>query len=233
MTDEPMKDASPEDCDEGDVKVFLVNRRDIVRRGLHAVIEDSEDLVVVGEAADSQPDLEAVAAADIDVAIVDAGSPADAVAFVRTLHEKHGDVPTLILDQADEDRARQTAIAAGADGYIPDDAKEDDIRDAVRRAAHGETRTTPSVERPSAGGQCQEEAPDLTYRERQILRLIARGMTNRQIGDHLDLAEKTVKNYISMLLAKLHLERRTQAAIYQITHQDSSAPPDSTQPRNR
>ena len=232
MQEEPLKGpGSPEGLDEDDVKVFLLNRRDIVRRGLHAVIEDSDDLVIVGEATGDEPDLEAVT--DADIAIVDAASPADAVELVQTLHDDHGDVPTLILDHADAERARQTAIAAGADGYLPDDARETDVRDVIRRTAHGETEAAPAVDGGSPGRHGEDVIPDLTYRERQILRLIARGMTNRQIGDRLGLAEKTVKNYISTLLAKLHLERRTQAAIYQITHQDSDSPPDSSGPRDR
>jgi DNA-binding NarL/FixJ family response regulator len=206
---------------KGVVKVFLVNRRDLVRRGLHAVVNDSDDLEVVGEAMGPDPDLETVSAVDTDVAIVDAASAADAVALVRTLHEEHHEVPVVILGDAGDDRVRRVANIAGADEYLPDDAKEAVVHDAVRRAARGEQAGAHSPhphQEPHPTGR-MELISDLTYREHQVLRLIAQGLTNRQIGEHLGLAEKTVKNYISTLLAKLHVARRTQAAIYQIAHE--------------
>lgn len=196
--------------------MFLVNQRDILRRGLRVLIEESDDLVVAGEATGRKSSLDAIAAADPDVVLVDAGaSHSDAVEVLQTLHDEHAGVPRLILDHQDGGR---TTIGADGDAYLSDDTSEGELRTALRRVAQesGSSTIGPPASVPLDE---QERTPALTYREGQVLRLIAMGLTNRQIGDRLGLAEKTVKNYISTLLAKLHFERRTQAAVYQITHE--------------
>ena len=217
-TQDPVPQSDSADEING-VKVFLINRRDIVLRGLRAVLEDSDEFVVVGEARGAEPSLRVVEEAGADIAIVDATvSRTWAVGLARALQEGHEDIRCLMLSHLDPEEARRTALAAGADGYLLDDAPEKEVRAVIRDVAHGDSPLGGDRARDSAAHHGDEPDPELTYRERQVLRLIAAGLTNRQIGARLGLAEKTVKNYISRLLAKLHVERRTQAAIYQMTH---------------
>ncbi|MCR2809809.1 MULTISPECIES: response regulator transcription factor [unclassified Microbacterium] len=217
--------ADDNDVPDSDVRVFVINHRDIVRRGLRAVLEDADDLVVVGESAGVESCVPEVERAEPDVAIIDGtGAPTEAVEAVRTLRDERDDVQLVILGHADVERTRRTAIDAGADGYLLDDAVAGDVHDAVRHAARGDRMPGTPAGAGGAVADQNEIVPDLTLRERQVLSLIAAGMTNRQIGERLGLAEKTVKNYTSAVLAKLHVQRRTQAAIYSMTHAENPAP---------
>ncbi len=214
MTDAETNPTPGKDDDE--VRVLLVNHRDIVRRGLQSVLTDSDDITVVAEASslDAAEDL----AKDVnpDVAVVDStGSPQRTIRSVRALSDAGADVPTVIVGH-DIDTPR-VAAAADAAGYLLDDAREDEVRDAVRRAARGET-FVPLTSAASLPPEHRERDPLLTFRERQVLQLIAEGLTNREIGARLGLAEKTVKNYTSALFSKLHIEHRTQAVIYGLMH---------------
>lgn len=213
-----------EAMDTGDeVKVFLINRRDVVRRGLRAVIEDSEDLVVVGEVAGLDEAGRMIGLTDPDVAILDATEPPERIVnAVDRIRRAQADVPVLVHGRSDAEEAKRVAWAAGADGYLLDDADEQDVLGLVRRIARGGNPHTLQAVSAAGAPPSGPAAPDLTLRERQVLRFIAAGMTNRQIGNRLGLAEKTIKNYVSGLLAKLHLKSRTQAAVYRITHDDAA-----------
>ncbi len=206
---------------EEEVRVLLVNRRDVVRRGLRAVIEDAGDLVVVGEMARLDEAWPMTDRADPDVAILDATEPPEQiVSAVDKIRRVQIDVPLLVHGRTDAEEAKRVAWAVGADGYLLDDADAQDVLQLVRRIARGGDVHSLQAVHGAGLPANQPSTVDLTLRERQVLRFIAAGMTNRQIGNRLGLAEKTIKNYVSGLLAKLHLESRTQAAVYRMTHDD-------------
>ncbi|MDD7944571.1 response regulator transcription factor [Microbacterium sp. NE2HP2] len=221
---ETQPESIDEDLDaEDEVRVLLINRRDVVRRGLRAVIEDSDDVVVVGDAARLDDTGRMIDRTELDVAILDATEPtARIVDTVDTIRRVQANVPVLVHGRTDAEEAKRIAWAAGADGYLLDDARGKDVLQLVRRIARGDgshgLQAVPTAVVPAD----EPGVSDLTLRERQVLRLIAAGMTNRQIGLRLGLAEKTIKNYVSGLLAKLHLESRTQAAVYRVIHDEST-----------
>jgi DNA-binding NarL/FixJ family response regulator len=201
------------------VSVFLLDDHEVVRRGLRDLLESTGDLTVVGEAGSVAEGVARIPALRPDVAILDGrlpdGSGVDVCREVRSIDPS---IRALILTSYDDDEALFAAILAGASGYVLKEITGLDLVETVRRVAAGQSLIDPAltarvldrVRNPS------QEAPELarlTDREREILELIAEGLTNRQIGERLYLAEKTVKNYVSSLLAKLGLERRTQAAV--------------------
>lgn len=203
-------------------RVFLVDDHEIVRRGVADLIDAEPDLEVVGEAGTVRDTVGRVAATLPDVVVLDVrlpdGSGIDACRAVRSAFP---DIACLVLTAYDDDRAMQAAILAGAAGYVVKDIRGQTLVDDVRRVAAGR-RLLPAATVPATVERLthdvRDDVPELTLRERQVLELIAGGLTNRQIGDRLGLAEKTVKNYVSGLLAKLGLERRTQAAVYGAEH---------------
>lgn len=195
-----------------EVRVLLVNSRDVVRRGLRAVLEDADDLVVAAETGALSPGDGVVGAVEPDVAIVDAGDGLEAAReSVRVLRDADGTIPAVVLGHDDEETLRVAAVVHAA-AVLFDHAPEADVREVVRRAAREEPagRSLRPAPRP-------HDLVDLTFREGQVLRLIAEGLTNREIALRLGLAEKTVKNYASAIFAKLHIERRTQAVLYALT----------------
>jgi len=211
-------------------RVFLVDDHEIVRRGIAELIERERDLEVVGEAGSVRETLARVAATAPDVVVLDVRLPdGDGIELCRAIRSEHPDLPCLMLTAYDDDEASLAAVVAGAAGYVLKDIRGQGLVEALRKVAAGghlistavndrvrqRLAATSTVE---AEGAAAEVTPDLTLRERQVLDLIADGLTNRQIGDRLGLAEKTVKNYVSELLAKLGMERRTQAAVYAATH---------------
>lgn len=197
-----------------EVRVLLVNSRDVVRRGLRAVLEDADDLVVAAETDTLSPgDGVVLAAVEPDVAIVDLGDGIDAARrSLRVLQDAEGSIPAVILGHDGDETLRAAAVVHAA-AVLFDDAHEADVREVVRRVA----REEPPVP-PVPIGRVARDLVDLTFREGQVLRLIAEGLTNREIAVRLGLAEKTVKNYASAIFAKLHIEHRTQAVIYALTH---------------
>ncbi|MDF2919086.1 MAG: DNA-binding response regulator [Microbacterium sp.] len=208
---------------EDEVRVLLINRRDVVRRGLRAVIEDSDDVVVVGDAPRLDDTGRMIDRTELDVAILDATEPtARIVNTVDTIRRAQANVPVLVHGRTDAEEAKRIAWAAGADGYLLDDARETDVLQLVRQIARGDGSHGLQAVPTAAAAADEPGVSDLTLRERQVLRFIAAGMTNRQIGLRLGLAEKTIKNYVSGLLAKLHLESRTQAAVYRVIHDEST-----------
>lgn len=206
-------------------KVFLVDDHEVVRRGIAQLLQTAGDLDVVGEAGSVAAALPRIEATIPDVAVLDVRLPdGNGIALCREIRSRHPSIACLIFTAYDDDEALRAATIAGAAGYVLKDVRSGGLIDAVRAAAAGRTLQPASSLRRAASAMLApppETTPgeeELTYRERQVLELIADGMTNREIGEHLGLAEKTVKNYVSALLAKLGMVRRTQAAIYGAEH---------------
>ena len=209
-------------------RVFLVDDHEIVRRGLVDLIDGERDLEVVGESATIRGTVPRIAATRPDVAVLDVRLPdGNGIDLCRVLRSEFPELRCLILTAYDDDQASYAAVIAGASGYVLKDIRGQGLIEGIRRVARGESlisrtitdRVVASLRAPDAAGGTTDPQPDLTLRERQILDLIADGLTNRQIGERLDLAEKTIKNYVSGLLAKLGMERRTQAAVYRAHQQ--------------
>jgi len=199
--------------------VFLLDDHEIVRRGLRDLLE-VEGLDVVGEAGTAEEALRRVPAVSPDVAVLDVRLPdGDGVEVCRELRSRHPELPCLMLTSFADDEALFDAIMAGASGYVLKQIRGDDLVDAIRRVAAGEslldpTATTRLLDRLRRGGPEDDRIAQLTDQERRILELLAEGMTNRQIAEQMYLAEKTVKNYVSNLLTKMGMSRRTEAAVY-------------------
>ena len=201
------------------IKVFLLDDHEVVRRGLHDLLEAEDDITVVGEAGTAGEGSRRIPALRPDVAILDARLPdGSGIDVCRDIRSVDPSIKALVLTSYDDDEALFAAILAGASGYVLKQVRGDDLVDAVRRVAGGQSLLDPAVtarvlERVRSGKSVPQELASLTEQERRILALIAEGLTNRQIAERMYLAEKTVKNYVSSLLAKLGLERRTQAAV--------------------
>ncbi|CAN5245682.1 response regulator transcription factor [soil metagenome] len=202
--------------------VFLVDDHEIVRRGIADLVNLERDLEVVGEAATVDRTLAKIAATRPDVAVLDVRLPdGSGIDLCRDIRSAHPDTRCIILTAYDDDQASYAAVLAGAGGYVLKDIRGQKLIETIRRVAAGQTLVPPEVAAQVVVNLTQSDrdvSADLSLRERQILELIAEGMTNRQIGERLELAEKTVKNYVSGLLAKLGMERRTQAAVYGARH---------------
>jgi two-component system, NarL family, response regulator DevR len=205
-------------------RVVLVDDHEIVRRGLKELLQD-EGFDVVGEAGNAADALIRVRALRPDVAILDARLPdGSGIDVCRDVRSADPSIACLILTSYDDDDALFAAIMAGAAGYVLKQVHGTDLVDAVRRVAAGQSLLDPAVttrvlERLREGPRRDPRLASLTEQERRVLDLVAEGLTNRQIGTRLGLAEKTVKNYVSSLLAKLGLASRTQAAIYATRHE--------------
>lgn len=202
------------------IRVVLVDDHEVVRRGVADLLSLEEDIEVVGEASNYAEATARVPALRPDVAVLDVRLPdGNGVALCRDLRSKMPELHVLMLTSFSDDDALFDAILAGASGYVLKQIRGDDLVDAVRTVGRGGSLLDPSVtaqvlERLRNPPTEDPRLADLTGQERKILELIAEGLTNRQIGERMFLAEKTVKNYVSSLLSKLGLERRTQAAVY-------------------
>ncbi|GGI44658.1 DNA-binding NarL/FixJ family response regulator [Agromyces flavus] len=203
-------------------RVFLVDDHEIVRRGVAELLERESDLQVVGEAGTVAQALARIEATAPDVALLDMRLPdGDGIDLCRELRSRHPELACLILTAYDDDAAAMSAVLAGAAGYVLKNVRGTTIVEDVRAVAKGRTLIDRSLSAKVVEQAQRDDHDDprfsaLNLRERQVLALIADGLTNRQIGEKLGLAEKTVKNYVSGLLSKLGFERRTQAAIYQL-----------------
>ncbi len=204
------------------IRVFLVDDHEIVRRGVADLINAEPDLEVVGEASTVREAKGRVAATIPDVAVLDVQLPdGNGVDLCRDIRSRNPEVCCLMLTAYADDEASRTAVLAGASGYVLKDIRGQGLLESIRRVARGESLVTAATSRrvvEQATSTARTAAVDLSLREQQVLQLIAEGLTNRQIGERLELAEKTVKNYVSGLLAKLGMERRTQAAVYGAQH---------------
>ena len=206
--------------DSDPIRVFLLDDHEIVRRGLRDLLEAEGDIEIVGESGKAREATARIPALRPDVAVLDARLPdGSGIDVCRDIRSTDPSIKALILTSYDDDEALFAAIMAGAAGYVLKQIGSGDLVDSVRRVAAGQSLIDPQLmarvlERVRSGPPEHEELAGLTEQERKILALIAEGMTNRQIGERLYLAEKTVKNYVSSILSKLGLERRTQAAVF-------------------
>ncbi|MCW2823205.1 MAG: DNA-binding response regulator [Aeromicrobium sp.] len=202
-------------------RVFLLDDHEVVRAGLRQLLESSGGIEVVGDADTASAALARIPALRPDVAVLDARLPdGSGIEVCRAIRSSYPDIKVIILTSFDDDEALFASIMAGAAGYVLKQVTGQDLIAAVHHVADGGSLLDPSVTakvmdrlRDGAPGE-PEELKSLTAQERRILELVAEGLTNRQIGERLFLAEKTVKNYMSNVLAKLGLERRTQAAVF-------------------
>jgi DNA-binding NarL/FixJ family response regulator len=202
------------------IGVFLVDDHEIVRRGVKELLETEPDIEVVGEAGTAASALARIPALKPDVAVLDVRLPdGDGVSVCRDIRSKMPEVACLMLTSFGDDEALFDAIMAGAAGYVLKQIRGTDLVGAVRTLAAGESMLDPAaasrvMKRMRDQVTRSDPLTGLTVQERRVLELIGEGLTNRQIGERLFLAEKTVKNYVSALFAKLGMQRRTQAAAY-------------------
>ena len=202
------------------IGVFLLDDHEVVRTGLRALLEACEDIEVVGEADTVADALISIPATQPDVAILDVRLPdGSGVEVCREVRSNSPDIACVMLTSYADDEALIASIMAGAAGYVLKQVGSLDLLDTIRRAGAGESLLDPALtdrvlERLREGPKTDPRLASLTPQERKILDLIAEGYTNRQIAENMFLAEKTVKNYVSNLLAKLGMERRTQAATF-------------------
>ena len=202
------------------IRVFLLDDHEIVRRGIADLLEAESDIAVVGEAGTAAEALARIPAVRPHVAVLDGRLPdGSGIDVCRDIRSSLPEIRCLILTSYDDNDALFAAVMAGAAGYLLKEIRGANLVDAIRQVAAGQSLLDPAVtgrllQRLRDGEPQDKRLASLTDREREILGLITEGLTNRQIGERLFLAEKTVKNYVSGLLAKLGMERRTQAAVY-------------------
>jgi DNA-binding NarL/FixJ family response regulator len=205
--------------DQGPISVFLLDDHEVVRRGVADVLESDEQITVIGEARNASEALARVPALKPDVAVLDVRLPdGDGVTVCRELRSRMPDLKVIMLTSYSDDEALFEAIMAGASGYLLKQILGQDLVTAVRTVAAGgslldPTATTAVLERLRRAAEPAGPLAKLSEQERTVLEFIGQGLTNRQIGERMFLAEKTIKNYVSHLLAKLGLERRTQVAV--------------------
>jgi DNA-binding NarL/FixJ family response regulator len=210
--------------DDG-IRVFILDDHELVRRGLEDLLE-SEGFVVVGMSGSAAEAARRIPALRPDVAILDARLPdGTGIEVCRDVHSVDETINCLILTSYDDEQALRGAVLAGAAGYVLTEIAGSDLIGALRRAARGESLFDADLKARIVQGLAEPERVDpriagLTNQERRVLEFIGEGLTNRQIGERMMLAEKTVKNYVSSLLAKLGFERRTQAAVHVAQHRD-------------
>ena len=202
------------------IKVFLLDDHEVVRRGIRELLEAEDDLEVVGEAGTAAEALDRIASSRPDVAVLDVRVPdGSGVEVCRDVRSSHPEIQCLMFTSFSDDEALFEAIMAGAAGYVLKQIRGNELVRAIRQVANGSSLLDPAVTRRVLERLRNPEPEDerlarLTEQERRILDLIAQGYTNRQIANEIFLAEKTVKNYVSNLLAKLGMERRTEAAAF-------------------
>jgi two-component system, NarL family, response regulator DevR len=203
-------------------RVFLLDDHEIIRRGLKELFDAEEDMEVVGEASTAEEALARVPSTQPDVAVLDIRLPdGDGVEVCRDLLSLRPEIRCLMLTSFADDEALFSAILAGASGYVLKDVRGTDLVSAVRHVAAGQSLIDATLRSKVMARMRNEENEDqylakLSTRERQVLNLVAEGKTNRQIGEELFLSEKTIKNYVSSVLMKMGLSRRTEAAVYAV-----------------
>ena len=201
------------------IRVFLLDDHEVVRRGVRELLEGADDLEVVGEAGTAKEARQRVPATQPDVAILDVRLPdGSGIEVCRDLRSQMPDLKCLMLTSFNDDEALFDAIMAGASGYVLKEVRGSDLIDSVRRVAAGHSLLDPIVTArviERLRNPPHDSLTDsLSPQESTILGHLADGLTNRQISEHMFLAEKTVKNYVSNLLSKLGMDHRTQAAVY-------------------
>src|SRR6202453_2950957 len=216
----PANGSASDDAARKPIAVFLPDDHEIVRRGVRDLLEAEPDIRVVGEAGTAASALARIPALRPDVAVLDVRLPdGDGVSVCREIRSRMPEVACLMLTSFGDDEALFDAIMAGAAGYVLKQIRGTDLVGAIRTVAPGQSMLAPRaasqlMARLRDSSRKRDPLAELTDQERKILELIGEGLTNRQIGERMYLAEKTVKNYVSGLFAKLGMERRTQAAAY-------------------
>ena len=211
---------SEDQAEAASITVFLLDDHEIVRQGVRDLLEIQPDLQVIGEAGTASSALARIPALRPNVAILDLKLPdGDGVSVCRDIRSRVPEVACLMLTSVDDDEALFNAIMAGAAGYVIKDIRGADLVSAVRTVASGQSMLDPRaasqlMTRLRDAATKKDPLEGLTNQERRILELIGEGLTNRQIGERMYLAEKTVKNYVSNMFQKLGMERRAQAAAY-------------------
>ncbi|NLU76014.1 response regulator transcription factor [Streptomyces sp. HNM0575] len=208
------------------ITVFLLDDHEVIRRGVHELLTAEPDIEVIGETDNAADALDLIPEARPDVAVLDVRLPdGSGIEVCRELRSRAPEIACLILTSFPDEEALVHAVLAGASGYVLKGIRGKELQSAVRDAAAGRALIGPDAARRvverlrrgagrAGGGGDDDKLASLTGQERIILDLIGAGMTNRAIGEELNLAEKTIKNYVSQLLSKLGMERRTQAAAY-------------------
>jgi DNA-binding NarL/FixJ family response regulator len=212
------------------IRVFLLDDHEVVRRGVASMLTLEGDIEVVGEAGTAEHAIARIPAARPDVAVLDVRLPdGDGVTVCREIRSRMPEVACLMLTSFADEEALFDAVMAGASGYVLKEIHSSDLVGAIRTVAAGQSlldprSTTQMLERLRRNVTREDPLADLSEQERKILELIGDGLTNRQIGEHMFIAEKTVKNYVSSLFAKLGMQRRTQAAALAARLRDGNRP---------
>jgi DNA-binding NarL/FixJ family response regulator len=197
------------------IRVLLVDDHQLVRAGLSTLIDSADDLQVAGAVADGA---QALAAADRDrpdVVLMDLAMPVmDGVEATRRLHERSPDIPVLVLTSFSDTARIRAALDAGARGYLLKDSEPQALLDGIRAVARGETALHPRVARAVLTGPVTRDQAELTAREREVLSLVTLGMANKQIGQTLQISERTVKAHLGNIFTRIGVSDRTSAAIW-------------------
>jgi len=216
------------------IRIVLVDDHEVVRAGIKAMIDAQEDMEVVGEAGTVEDGVRRVGYDEPDVVVLDVRLPdGSGVEAYRDIRDRFPDVKVLMLTSFADEEALMSAILAGAAGYVLKRVKGTDLVDSIRRVGSGESLLDPEMtdklfERLRSGPRSDPLLSKLSDQEREIVHHIADGMTNKQIAEAMFLAEKTVKNYVSNLLAKMGMSRRSEAAAYvaRLEAETDSVPPE-------
>ena len=208
------------------IKVLIVDDHQVVRQGLRTCLELQADILVVGEAGDGQTAVEMVRQLEPDVVLMDLVMPSlDGISATRQVKALNSGVKVIALTSFTEDDKVFPAIQAGASSYLLKDVSPEDLVEAIRAAHQGEARLHPDIARKLMDQVAQQSSvtrqdlpEQLTGRELEVVQLVAQGRNNHEIAEALVISEKTVKSHISNMLSKLHLDDRTQLAIYAIKH---------------
>jgi NarL family two-component system response regulator LiaR len=211
---------------ETKIKVLIVDDHQVVRQGLRTFLELQPDIHVLGEASDGQTAVEMVSRLQPDIVLMDLVMPRlDGISATRKIKALGSSVKVIALTSFAEDDKVFPAIQAGASSYLLKDVSPDELVEAILAAHRGEARLHPEIVRKlmeqvaQQASQPRQNVPDdLTARELEVVRLVAQGNSNHEIAQVLVISEKTVKTHISNILGKLHLDDRTQLAIYAINH---------------
>lgn len=203
------------------IGVFLLDDHEVVRDGVRLLVGSVDDIEVVGEAGTGQEAIQGISATRPDVAVLDLRLPdMTGVEVCREVRSAHPEIACLMLTSFADDEAMFGSIMAGASGYVLKQVRGTDLVGDIRKVARGHSLLDPAVVRQAMERvqRTRRESPaeKLTPQEERILQLIAKGLTNRQIGEVMYLSEKTVKNYVSHVLTKLGMARRTEAAVYAV-----------------
>jgi DNA-binding NarL/FixJ family response regulator len=203
------------------LNVYLVDDHEVVRRGVRELLENEDDIAVVGEAGTQEEALRGISEVHPDVVLLDVRLPdGDGIEICREIRSSAPDIACLMLTSFADDEAFLGAVIAGASGYVLKQIRGNDLVASVRRAGRGESLLDPAMvarARARLGRDLEDERlRPLSPQERRILELISEGMTNREIAETMFLAEKTVRNYVSNLLLKMGVKHRTEAAVFAV-----------------